>query len=61
MKDGTMRKFCKSDLVQQFEKEASPVLSLPDFPVMISPDLHFGDDLAFMCSNVFNCDFEIGL
>ena len=29
--DGTMRKFCKSDLVQQFEKEVSPVLSLPDF------------------------------
>jgi hypothetical protein len=25
MKDGTMRKFCKSDLVQQFEKEVSPI------------------------------------
>jgi hypothetical protein len=30
-------------------------------PVMISPDLHFRDVLAFMCSNVFNFDFEIGL
>jgi hypothetical protein len=29
--DGTMRKSCKSDLVKQFENEASPVLSLPDF------------------------------
>ena len=29
--DGTMRKSCKSDLVQQFENEVSPVLSLPDF------------------------------
>jgi hypothetical protein len=28
---------------------------------MISPDLHFRDVLAFMCSNVFNFDFEIGL
>jgi hypothetical protein len=27
---------------------------------MISPDLHFRDVLAFMCSNVFNFDFEIG-
>jgi hypothetical protein len=27
----------------------------------ISPDLHFRDVLAFMCSNVFNFDFEIGL
>jgi hypothetical protein len=25
-------------------------------PVMISPDLHFRDVLAFMCSNVFNFD-----
>jgi hypothetical protein len=29
--DGTIRKFCKSDLVKQFEKEVSLVLSLPDF------------------------------
>ena len=29
--DGTMRKSCKPDLVQQFENEVSPVLSLPDF------------------------------
>jgi hypothetical protein len=29
--DGIMRKSCKSDLVKQFENEASPVLSLPDF------------------------------
>jgi hypothetical protein len=29
--DGTMRKSCKSDLVQQFENEVSPVLSLSDF------------------------------
>jgi hypothetical protein len=29
--DGTKRKSCKSDLVKQFENEASPVLSLPDF------------------------------
>ena len=29
--DGTRRKSCKSYLVQQFEKEVSPVLSLPDF------------------------------
>jgi hypothetical protein len=28
---------------------------------MISPDLHFRDVLAFMCSNVFNFDFEIVL
>jgi hypothetical protein len=25
---------------------------------MISPDLHFRDVLAFMCSNVFNCDLD---
>jgi hypothetical protein len=30
-------------------------------PVMISPDFHYRDVLAFMCSNVFNFDFEIGL
>jgi hypothetical protein len=68
--DGTMRKSCKPDLVKQFENEVSPVLSLSDFDPslttyirdgMISPDLHFRDVLAFMCSNVFNCDFEIGL
>jgi hypothetical protein len=29
--DGTMRKSCKSDLVQHFKNEVSPVLSLPDF------------------------------
>ena len=29
--DDTMRKSCKSDLVKQFENEASPDLSLPDF------------------------------
>jgi hypothetical protein len=28
---------------------------------MISPDLPFRDVLAFMCSNVVNFDFEIGL
>jgi hypothetical protein len=32
-----------------------------DMTVMISPDLDFRDVLAFMSSNVFNFDFEIGL
>jgi hypothetical protein len=29
------------------------------WPVMISPDLHFRDILAFMCSNVFNFDYIV--
>ena len=44
--DGTMRKSCKSDLVQQFEKEVSPVLSLPDFDPSLTT--YIGDGMALV-------------
>jgi hypothetical protein len=40
--DGTMRKFGKSDLVQQFEKEFSPVLLLPDFDTLLTTYIRDG-------------------
>jgi hypothetical protein len=60
--DDTMRKSCKSDLVKQFENEVSPVFSLPVFyPSLTTYIRDSMDVLAFMCPNVFNFDFEIGL
>ena len=44
--DGTMRKSCKSDLVQQFENEVSPVLSLPDFDPSLTT--YIGDGMALV-------------
>ena len=44
--DGTMRKSCKPDLVQQFENEVSPVLSLPDFDPSLTTYIRDGMALA---------------
>ena len=44
--DGTMRQSCKSDLVKQFENEASPVLSLPDFDPSLTT--YIGDGMALV-------------
>jgi hypothetical protein len=51
--DGTMRKFCKSDLVQQFEKEVSPVLSLPDFDPSLTTYIRDGMALVQCYINFF--------
>jgi hypothetical protein len=64
--DGTMKKFCKSDLVQQFEKEVSPVLSLPDFDPSLTTYIRDGMALV-QCMDAkkhrtfeWNMDTEIG-
>jgi hypothetical protein len=44
--DGTMWKSCKSVLVQQFENEVSPVLSLPDFDPSLTT--YIGDGMALV-------------
>jgi hypothetical protein len=55
MKDGTMRKFCKSDLVQQFEKEVSPVLSLPDFDPSLTTYIRDGMAIEISSSQEYFC------